>query len=71
MFLVLRIVRGLRDGRGGSPGAVLAVGAVDVHEVGGMLEVVELSGCELAAWDGAAVFSLLFVWVAAAGLPEV
>jgi hypothetical protein len=70
MFVVLRIVRGLRDGWGGSPGAVLVVGAVDV-KVGGMLEVVELSGCELAAWDGAAVFSLLFLWVAAAGLPEV
>jgi hypothetical protein len=39
---------------------VLVVGAVDV-EVGGMLEVVELSGCKLAAWDRAAVFSLLFV----------
>ena len=48
----------------------MVVGAVDI-EVDGMLEVVELSGCKLVAWDGASVFSLLFLWVAAAGLPEV
>ena len=48
----------------------MVVGAVDI-EVDGMLEVVELSGCKLAARDGEAVFSLLFVWVAAAGFLEV